>query len=39
MLVAAVAPASDMLEIQFDYSPLCDEVQAVPPGIETLLNR
>jgi hypothetical protein len=22
MLVAAVAPASDMLEIQFDYSPL-----------------
>jgi len=39
MLVAAVSPASDTLEIQFDYSPLFDEVQAVPPGIETLLNR
>ncbi len=38
MLVAAVAPASDTLEIQFDYNPLCEEVQAVP-GFETLLNR
>ena len=74
LLVAAVAPACDMLEIQFDESPLYDSVQAgpslrmedghlrvpaqaarvlavqpdllaahpyqaVPPGIETLLNR
>ena len=39
MLVAAVALASNTPEIQFDYSPLFDEVQAVPPGIETLLNR
>ena len=72
LLVAAVAPACDMLEIQFDGSPLYDSVQAgpvlsalagqlpvqagrvmavqpallaahpyqaVPPGIETLLNR
>ncbi|MCX7232481.1 MAG: hypothetical protein NTY26_03275 [Burkholderiales bacterium] len=74
LLVAAVAPVCDMLEIQFDESPLYDSVQAgpslameggqlpvpvhagsvlavqpallvahpyqaVPPGIETLLNR
>ena len=74
LLVAAVAPVCDMLEIQFDESPLYDALQAgpslpmedgqlpvpvqagsvlgvqpallaahpyqaVPPGIETLLNR